>query len=160
MDEKGLSTTHKAPQVVASVGTKPPAVTSSFHVLITVLGCDNALGYQVPPYFVFLARECDRSCLMVKQQGLIDLSETGWSNSDVFRESWKSPHEIFTRGKCHKSYSFIWWPQFSCEFWSYWLGKKWTHHFVCSTCSYEPYPPAYWYWLLWSFWVDLQSNGS
>ena len=53
VDEKGLSTTHKAPQVVASVGTNSPAVTSSSCVLITVLGCDNALGYHVPPYLVF-----------------------------------------------------------------------------------------------------------
>lgn len=47
VDEKGLSTTHKPPRVVAAAGSKPPAVTSGSRTTVTVLGCGNALGYQV-----------------------------------------------------------------------------------------------------------------
>ena len=50
---KGLTTSHKSQAVVAAALTKLAAVTSNPRILVTVLGCGNALVYQVPPYFVF-----------------------------------------------------------------------------------------------------------
>ena len=86
VDEKGLSTSHKAPGVVAAVGTKPSAITSSSRVLVTVLGCGNALGYQVPPYFVFPGARMRQELMEDKTPGADgDVSDSGWSNTDIFR---------------------------------------------------------------------------
>ena len=53
VDEKGLYTSHTPPAVVTSCDLKPQAVTSGSRSLVTVIGCGNALGYSVPPFFVF-----------------------------------------------------------------------------------------------------------
>ena len=53
IDEKGLKLNHSPPYVVAADGNAPPAVTSGKGSTVTVIGCGNALGQQIPPYFVF-----------------------------------------------------------------------------------------------------------
>ena len=86
VDEKGLSTSHKAPAVVTAVGTKPSTVTSNSRILVTVLGCGNALGYQVPQYFVFPGARMREELLEGKSRGADGtVSDSGWSNSEVFR---------------------------------------------------------------------------
>ena len=86
VDEKGLSTSHKAPGVVALVGSKPSAVTSNSRILVTVLGCGNALGYQVPPFFVFPGARMRQELLEGKTPGADgDVTDSGWSNSDIFK---------------------------------------------------------------------------
>ena len=81
-----MSTSHKAPGVVAAVGIKPSAITSSSRVLVTVLGCGNALGYQVPPYFVFRGARMRQELIEGKTPRADgDVSDSGWSNSDIFR---------------------------------------------------------------------------
>ena len=52
-DEKGLSTSHKPPAVVTGVTFKPPAITSGSRQTVIVIGCGNALGQSVPPFFIF-----------------------------------------------------------------------------------------------------------
>ncbi|XP_053383253.1 uncharacterized protein LOC128549762 [Mercenaria mercenaria] len=90
VDEKGLSTTHKPPQVIAGSGTKPPSITSNSRVTVTVLGCGNALGYQVPPFFVFPGTRMRQELLEGKMLVLmVTVSESGWSNSEVFQHTWK-----------------------------------------------------------------------
>ena len=87
VDEKGLSTSHKPPGVVAAVGTKPSAVTSGSRVLVTVLGCGNAIGYQVPPFFIFPGARMREELLEGKTPGTDGtVSDSGWSNSEIFRE--------------------------------------------------------------------------
>ena len=53
VDEKGLSTSHPPPSVVTGLGCKPPAVTSGSRSLVTLIGCGNAIGNCVPPFFCF-----------------------------------------------------------------------------------------------------------
>ena len=53
VDEKGLQTEHAPPYVVGCKDSHVPAVTASRSALTTVIGCGNAIGNQVPPYFVF-----------------------------------------------------------------------------------------------------------
>lgn len=85
VDEKGISTMHKPPSVVAATGTKPPSVTSGGRVNITVIGCGNALGHQIPPYFIFPGQRMNQDLLEGKTPGADGtVSESGWSNSEVF----------------------------------------------------------------------------
>ena len=90
VDEKGLSTMHKLPSVVATVGCKPPAVLLGSHVLVTVIGYGNAFGYSVPPFFVFPGVRMRQELLKGKTPGADgDVTESGWSNSQIFQNIWK-----------------------------------------------------------------------
>ena len=53
VDEKGLSMDHKPPHIISGVTYKPQAVTSGKSKTVTVIGVGNAMGQQVPPFFVF-----------------------------------------------------------------------------------------------------------
>ncbi|KAH3702856.1 hypothetical protein DPMN_077882 [Dreissena polymorpha] len=53
VDEKGLQTEHSPPFVVGCRETTTPAITSARTATTTVIVCGNALGAQIPPYFVF-----------------------------------------------------------------------------------------------------------
>lgn len=90
VDEKGLSTDHKPPKVVAGKYNKTQAITSGKSQTTTVIGCVNGIGQQVPPFFIFPgARMVD---------GLMDgcspgsrgtVSATGWSNTEIFSQYMK-----------------------------------------------------------------------
>jgi len=84
VDEKGLSTRHKPPSVVTSGYVKPQAVTSGTRTLTTVIGCGNALGHCVPPFFVFPGVRMRSELLEGKSPGAnVTCTESGWSNSEV-----------------------------------------------------------------------------
>ena len=86
VDEKGLSTTDKAPHVISATDSKPPAVTSGDRTLVTVLGCGNAQGQHVPPFFVFPGARMRQELLEGKSTGASgDVTESGWSNSIIFK---------------------------------------------------------------------------
>ena len=87
VDEKGLSTTHKAPHVIDATDSKPPAVTSGDITLVNVLGCGNAQGQHVPPFFVFPGARMRQELLEGKSTGASgDVTESGWSNSIIFKK--------------------------------------------------------------------------
>ena len=86
MDEKGISVNHKPPCVVASSDHCPPAVTSGKGKNVTLLGCGSASGASIPPYFVFPGKRMLPELLDGATGGANGtVSETGWSNSAVFR---------------------------------------------------------------------------
>jgi len=86
VDEKGLSTRHKPPSVVTSEDVKPQAVTSGTRTLTTVIGCGNALGHCVTPFFVFPGVRMRSELLEGKSPGAnVTCTESGWSNSEVFK---------------------------------------------------------------------------
>jgi hypothetical protein len=86
VDEKGLSTSHKPPSVVASCESQPQAVTSGSRTLITVIGCGNAMGNSVPPFFVFPGLRMKSELLDGGGHGVDGtVTESGWSNSAVFK---------------------------------------------------------------------------
>ncbi|MES9882742.1 MAG: hypothetical protein ABW185_17890 [Sedimenticola sp.] len=87
MDEKGVQQTFTPTHVVAAATHTPSVVTSERSATTTILGCGNALGYQIPPFFVFAGARM-RTELMegasVGAQGTV--SKSGWSNSSVFMD--------------------------------------------------------------------------
>ena len=85
IDEKGLSTDHKPPKVVAGTFSQTQAITSGRSKLTTLIGAVNAVGQQVPPYFVFPGVRMMGSLLDGASPGADGtVSATGWSNSEIF----------------------------------------------------------------------------
>ncbi|KAJ8303360.1 LOW QUALITY PROTEIN: hypothetical protein KUTeg_019756 [Tegillarca granosa] len=85
IDEKGLSTDCKPPNIIAATSYKPQVVTTGKTKTVTVIGTGNAIGNQVPPYFIFPGQRMVSKLLKrasVGVQGTV--SETGWSNTDIF----------------------------------------------------------------------------
>ena len=86
VDEKGLSTRHKPPPVVCGQ-TNSQAVVSATRINVTVLGCGNAQGQQLPPYFVFPGIRMNSALLSECTPGADGtVSESGWSNSEIFKK--------------------------------------------------------------------------
>ncbi|KAJ8317089.1 hypothetical protein KUTeg_004993 [Tegillarca granosa] len=85
VDEKGISTEHTPPYIVCTEEGAPQAVTSPRGKNTTIIGCGNAIGQQLPPYFVFAGK---RKMDHLIEGGLpgtdYDVSESGWSNSNIF----------------------------------------------------------------------------
>jgi hypothetical protein len=62
---------------------------------VTVLGSGNALSPAIPPYFVFVGKRMRSELLEGATPGVSGtVSETGWSNSTVFRKYLKEQYQI------------------------------------------------------------------
>ncbi|XP_045197427.2 uncharacterized protein LOC123552106 [Mercenaria mercenaria] len=86
VDEKGVSVNHKLPGIVGGVDICPQAVTSGKGNTITILGCGSASGVAIPPFFVFPGKRMNPDLMkgsIPDTSGTV--SETGWSNTEVFR---------------------------------------------------------------------------
>jgi hypothetical protein len=53
VDEKGIQQTFTPPKVVGDSKYVPYTVSSEKSATTTIIGCGNALGHQIPPYFIF-----------------------------------------------------------------------------------------------------------
>ena len=53
LDETGINTQHTPPKVLAQKGTRVQGITSQRSSITTVIGCVNALGSALPPFFLF-----------------------------------------------------------------------------------------------------------
>ncbi|XP_053403259.1 uncharacterized protein LOC128558349 [Mercenaria mercenaria] len=85
IDEKGLSLEHKPPKIVTGTHYKPQAVTCGKSKTVTVIGGGNAVGNQVPPFFVFPGVRMLPGLLEGCTSGTSGtVSESGWSNTEVF----------------------------------------------------------------------------
>ena len=85
VDEKGLSTSHKPPNVVSSSCLKPP-VNNSCRQTITGLCCGGAQGQQVPTYFIFPYKRFNNDLVKGATTGTgYIMTESGWSNMSVFQ---------------------------------------------------------------------------
>lgn len=90
VDEKGLSTEHKPPKIIAGKHCKAQAVTSGKGKTVTVIGAANAVGQSVPSFFVFPGQRILDSLLTNGSPGVAgDVSESGWSNSLIFEKFMK-----------------------------------------------------------------------
>ncbi|KAJ8306058.1 hypothetical protein KUTeg_016603 [Tegillarca granosa] len=90
VDEKGITTDYKPPNVVAGTNFKVQAVVTGKSKTVTVIGAGNAIGNQVPPFFVFPGQRMMPELLdgaTPGVQGRVSLS--GWSNSEIFDEYMK-----------------------------------------------------------------------
>ncbi|XP_052223865.1 uncharacterized protein LOC127839515 [Dreissena polymorpha] len=92
VEEKGLQTENSPPFVVGCRETTTPAITSARTATTTVIGCGNALGAQIPPYFVFKGERMREELLEGRTPGAEGtVTPTGWSNREVF-ESYLQNH--------------------------------------------------------------------
>lgn len=86
VDEKGVQTEHSPPYVVCA-GRSTPAITSSRSSTTTILACGNAIGSQLPPYFIFKGQRMRSELLEGSSPGTHGtVTDSGWSNSTVFLE--------------------------------------------------------------------------
>ncbi|XP_060602824.1 uncharacterized protein LOC132755901 [Ruditapes philippinarum] len=90
VDEKGLNSEHKPPKIVSGKHHKVQAVTSGRSKTVTVIGCVNAVGQQVPPYFVFPgARMIDSLMEGATPGSSATVTQSGWSNTEIFSTNMK-----------------------------------------------------------------------
>lgn len=72
-------------KIICDSSTKPQAVTSNISTLTTVIAAGNALGNYVPQYYVFKRKRWNPDFMKNVAPGTDgEMSETGWSNSQVF----------------------------------------------------------------------------
>ncbi|XP_053380492.1 uncharacterized protein LOC128548900 [Mercenaria mercenaria] len=88
LTKKGLKQNHSPPYIVGpSCDTTPPAVISGKGSTITVTGSGNALGQQIPPYFIFPGKRMRQELLTGCIPGTAGtVSDSGWSNSEIFMD--------------------------------------------------------------------------
>ena len=87
IDETGLQPEHRPPNVIANPNTKPQAITSPRSTTTTLIGCANALGNALPPFFVFKGKRYNPELMKGATTGAEGvMSESGWSNSDIFKQ--------------------------------------------------------------------------
>lgn len=78
---------HKPPKIVASGRYRAQAVTAGRSKTVTLIGWANAIGYQVPPYFVFPGQRMIDSLLHGATPGVSGtVSKSGWSNTAIFEQ--------------------------------------------------------------------------
>ena len=86
IDESGILFEHSPPKVMCMKGVTPQAVTSPRGKNVTLIGCGNAAGSCIPPYYVFPGKRWCSDLLDNTCPGAAgEISETGWSNSSVFQ---------------------------------------------------------------------------
>ena len=117
-----MSTNHTPSRIVAGRYFYPQSITTGKSKTITVLGCGSASGVAIPPYFVFLGKRMMLDLLKDASPGANGtMSDSGWSNSSVFRDYLKDhfikfiprrvPHQylllIFDGHKSHISVDLI-----------------------------------------------------
>ena len=87
VDETGITTEHKPPQIVSSSQSSAQSVTSPRGNLTTVISCTSASGQILPPYFVFKGKRASPELLNGSLPGTkMAMSESGWSNGRVFQQ--------------------------------------------------------------------------
>lgn len=85
IDESGLLLEHSPPKVLCPKGATPQAITSPRGKNVTLIGCGNAAGSYIPPYFIFPGKRWSEDLLQNTCPGTAgEMSETGWSNSVTF----------------------------------------------------------------------------
>ena len=62
IDEKGINTEYKPLNIVAGRGYQPQTVMAEKSKTVTIIGAGNALGNQIPPFFVFPGKRMMPRC--------------------------------------------------------------------------------------------------
>lgn len=87
IDETGLVMEHSPSKVVCGKGAAPQSVTSSRGQTVTIIASGNAAGCRKPPFYVFPGKRWRDGLLEAATTGAAGtMSESGWSNSQVFLE--------------------------------------------------------------------------
>ena len=87
IEEKGLNTEYRPQNVVAAKGYQPQVVMGNRTKTVTVIGAGNAVGSQVPPFFIFPGQRMMPELMNGQTPGAAGtVTTSGWSNAEVFRE--------------------------------------------------------------------------
>ena len=87
LDETGLQPEHRPPNVIAPPNSKPQAIVSPRSTTTTLIGCVNALGNALPPFFIFKGKRYNPDLMKGASTGARGvMSESGWSNGDIFQQ--------------------------------------------------------------------------
>lgn len=85
IDETGISMEHAPPKIVCASSSNPQAVTSARSSNVTIIAGANAIGNNIPPFYVFPGKRWNDEFLNGAPAGSTgSMSETGWSNSGIF----------------------------------------------------------------------------
>ena len=99
VDEKGITQNHTPPYIVSASDSTPSVITSEKSCTTTILGCGNALGYQIPPYFVFAGARMRQELLEGCTPGTDGtVSQSGWPNSEIFQTYLQEHFIRFAKG--------------------------------------------------------------
>lgn len=100
IDEKGINTEYRPPQIVAGSECKAQVVMSERSKTVTVIGGGNALGHQIPPFFVFPGARMIPELMNGKTPGTAGvMSSSGWSNSEIFAQYMKKHFLTYCQGR-------------------------------------------------------------
>ena len=87
LDETGLQPEHRPPNVIAPPNSKPQAIVSPRSTTTTLIGCVNALGNALPPFFIFKGKRYNPDLMKGASTGARGvMSDSGWSNGDIFQQ--------------------------------------------------------------------------
>jgi len=91
VDEKGITTDCKPPNIVSCSHFKPQVVTAGNSKTVTLLGGGSASGSQIPPFCVFPGQRMMLPDLLngVTPGASGTVSDSGWSNSVIFEQYMK-----------------------------------------------------------------------
>ena len=85
LDETGLQPYHKPPNIIGAPNSKPPAIVSPKSTIVTLIGCANAIGNSLLPYFVFKGKTWNQELMKGASLGARGiLSDSVWSNFTIF----------------------------------------------------------------------------
>jgi len=86
VDETGKSTEHNPPKILCQKNTNVQTITSPRSSNVTIIGCGNASGNFIPPYYIFPGKRWSADFLkghhMVQVEACTDY---GWSNMFTFQ---------------------------------------------------------------------------
>ena len=100
IDEKGINTEYRPQSVVAERGYQPQTVMGGRTKTVTVIGAGNAIGCQIPPFFVFPGQRMMPDLMNGKSHGADGtVTQSGWSNADVFRLYLQSHFMKYVQGR-------------------------------------------------------------
>jgi len=86
LDETGIQPEHRPLNIIAPTCEKAQSVTSPRSTTTTVIGCANAMGNHVPPFFVFKGKRENPELMKGSSPGSrFCMSDSGWSNSNVLK---------------------------------------------------------------------------
>lgn len=87
LDETGIQPEHRPPNIIAPLNERAQAVTSPRSTTTTIIGCVNAMGNHLPPYFIFKGKRQNPDLMKGTSPGShYTMSDSGWSNAQIFRE--------------------------------------------------------------------------